>query len=60
MRCCSFFFPLFTDPRNFSFKGAWVSEWELEQCEDVFGGMDVVADSLPALADGIIAAAAKA
>ncbi|KAF7531067.1 hypothetical protein G7054_g9245 [Neopestalotiopsis clavispora] len=46
--------------RRSGFKGAWVSEWELEQCEDVFGGMDVVADSLPALADGIIAAAAKA
>lgn len=39
-----------------SFKGAWVSVWELEQCEDIFGDMDVVADDLPKLADGIIGA----
>lgn len=33
-----------------------MSVWEQEQCEDIFGGMDVVADDLPSMADGIIAA----
>ncbi|KAI1840415.1 hypothetical protein JX265_007161 [Neoarthrinium moseri] len=41
------------------FKGAWVSVWEKEQCADIFGEMDVVADDLPKLADSIIAASAK-
>lgn len=40
----------------FRFKGAFVTVWEQEQCADIFGEMDVVADDLPALADGIIAA----
>ncbi|OJJ68887.1 hypothetical protein ASPBRDRAFT_658073 [Aspergillus brasiliensis CBS 101740] len=40
------------------FKGAWVSIWEKETCSDIFGEMDVVADSLPMLAEGIIAATA--
>jgi 2-haloacid dehalogenase len=30
--------------------------WEKEQCVDIFGEMDVVADTLPELADKIIAA----
>ena len=35
-----------------------MSVWEKETCSDVFGKMDVEADSLPLLADGIIAATA--
>jgi 2-haloacid dehalogenase len=42
-----------------SFKGAWASFWEKESCLDIFGEMDVVADDLPALADGIVAYATK-
>ncbi|KAK6076865.1 putative 2-haloalkanoic acid dehalogenase [Seiridium cupressi] len=41
--------------RRTGFKAAWVSVWEQEQCSDIFGEMDVVADDLLALADGIIA-----
>jgi len=37
------------------FKAAWCSVWEKEQCEDIFGEMDVTADSLPELAEKIIA-----
>ncbi|RAK94380.1 HAD-like protein [Aspergillus costaricaensis CBS 115574] len=40
------------------FKGAWVSLWEKEKCPDIFGEMDVEAESLPMLAEGIIAATA--
>ncbi|GKZ21341.1 hypothetical protein AbraIFM66951_010130 [Aspergillus brasiliensis] len=40
------------------FRGAWVSIWEKETCSDIFGEMDVMADSLPMLAEGIIAATA--
>lgn len=42
-----------------SFKGAWVSLWEKETCLDIFEGMDVVKDDLPALAEGIIAFSTK-
>jgi 2-haloacid dehalogenase len=42
-----------------SFKGAWVSMWEKESCLDIFGEMEVTADDLPAMADGIIAYSAK-
>jgi 2-haloacid dehalogenase len=42
-----------------SFKGAWVSFWEKEPCLDIFKGMDVIAEDLPALADGIVGFAAK-
>lgn len=38
------------------FKAAWCSEWEKLPVPEVFGEMDVVADSLEALADGIIEA----
>lgn len=38
----------------YSFKGAWASMWESEICSDIFGDMEVVAEDLPALADGII------
>uniref|UniRef100_A0A093VDD0 (S)-2-haloacid dehalogenase 1 n=1 Tax=Talaromyces marneffei PM1 TaxID=1077442 RepID=A0A093VDD0_TALMA len=41
------------------FKGPWVSLWEKETCSDIFREMDVVADDLPSLADGIIAASNK-
>ncbi|KAK8031626.1 hypothetical protein PG990_001360 [Apiospora arundinis] len=41
--------------RRTGFKGAWVSLWEKEICSDIFGDMDVVANSLPDLADGILA-----
>lgn len=44
---------------KYRFKGAWVSLWEKETCSDIFGEMDVVADGLPSLADGIIAASNK-
>ncbi|KAL4791880.1 HAD-like protein [Aspergillus venezuelensis] len=36
------------------FKGAWVSVWEREACTDIFGEMDVVAEDLVGLADGIV------
>ncbi|KAL4963083.1 HAD-like protein [Aspergillus stella-maris] len=36
------------------FKGAWVSVWEKEACTDIFGEMDVVAEDLVGLADGIV------
>ncbi|KAI9726545.1 MAG: hypothetical protein M1834_008987 [Cirrosporium novae-zelandiae] len=38
------------------FKGAYCSIWEKEACIDLFGEMDVMADSLPDLADKVIAA----
>lgn len=38
------------------FRAAWCSEWEKEQCTSIFGEMDITADSLPELADKIIAA----
>ncbi|KAK8046935.1 hypothetical protein PG996_014999 [Apiospora saccharicola] len=41
--------------RRTGFKGAWVSLWEKEMCSEIFGEMDVVADSLPEMADGIVA-----
>ena len=37
-----------------SFKGAWVSLWEKESCPEIFGEMEVIADDLPGLADGIV------
>lgn len=43
----------------FSFKTAWVSFWEKEQCNEIFGQMDAVADDLPSLADAITAASSK-
>lgn len=33
-----------------------MSVWEKETCSDIFGEMDVVADDLLSLADGIISA----
>lgn len=45
------------DADSFSrFKSAWCSVWEKEQCTEIFGEADVTADSLPELADKIIAA----
>ncbi|KAJ5108315.1 2-haloalkanoic acid dehalogenase [Penicillium angulare] len=44
--------------RRCGFKGAWVSVWEKETCADIFGEMDVVANDLVSLADGIISASA--
>lgn len=41
-------------PFTTSFKGAWVSVWEKESCSDLYGEMEVVADDLPGLAEGII------
>lgn len=32
-----------------------MSVWEKENCSDIFGDMDVIADDLPTLADKIIA-----
>ncbi|KEF60511.1 uncharacterized protein A1O9_02072 [Exophiala aquamarina CBS 119918] len=45
--------------KQVGFRGAWCSVWEKEQCSDIFGDMDVTSPDLPALADGIIAAAPK-
>lgn len=39
------------------FKAAWCSVWELEPVPEVFGEVDVVADSLVEMADKIIKAA---
>lgn len=39
------------------FKAAWCSVWELEPVPEVFGEVDVVADSLVDMADKIIKAA---
>ncbi|KAI5368232.1 putative HAD hydrolase, subfamily IA, phosphoglycolate phosphatase-like, domain 2, HAD superfamily [Septoria linicola] len=38
------------------FRGAYCSVWENEALTDLFGDMDVLSDSLPAMADKIIAA----
>ncbi|KAI8721527.1 hypothetical protein NCS52_00294300 [Fusarium sp. LHS14.1] len=40
--------------RHCGFKGAWVSLWEKESCSEIFGEMEVIADDLPGLADGIV------
>ncbi|KAI1341682.1 haloacid dehalogenase-like hydrolase [Xylariaceae sp. FL0016] len=42
--------------RTVGFKGAYSTVLEAEPLHEVFGEMDVVADSLPAMAEGIIAA----
>lgn len=39
-----------------SFKGAYSAVWEKEPLTELFGDMDVLAESLPEMADGIIAA----
>ncbi|CAH0051165.1 unnamed protein product [Clonostachys solani] len=41
--------------RNCGFKGAWAATWEKETCQDIFGEMEVIAEDLSSLADGIIA-----
>lgn len=41
---------------QYRFRSAWCSAWEKEQCVEIFGEMDVVADTLPELADRIIEA----
>ncbi|EXJ83389.1 hypothetical protein A1O1_07011 [Capronia coronata CBS 617.96] len=45
--------------RRSGFIGAWVAAFEKEPCQDIFGDMDVMAETLPEMADGIIAASAK-
>jgi hypothetical protein len=42
------------------FKGAYTTVLESEPLHEIFGDMEVVADSLPGMADGIIAAESKA
>lgn len=37
------------------FKGAWCAVWEKEQCSEIFGDIDVSAETLPEMADKIIA-----
>ncbi|RDW75946.1 HAD-like protein [Coleophoma crateriformis] len=37
------------------FKGAWCSVWEKEPCTEIFGNIDVTADTFPEMADKIIA-----
>lgn len=39
-----------------SFKAAWCSAWELEALPEIFGEVDVKADTLVEMAEGIIAA----
>ncbi|KAF2161388.1 hypothetical protein M409DRAFT_28122 [Zasmidium cellare ATCC 36951] len=41
--------------RRTGFKGAYCSVWESEPLTDLFGDMDVLSDSLPEMADKIIA-----
>lgn len=41
---------------NSRFKAAWCSEWEIEAVPEIFGEVDVVADSLVEMADKIIEA----
>lgn len=36
-----------------------MSAWEHEPCTDIFGEVDVIGDTLPAMADGIVAASSK-
>lgn len=45
-------------PRSCShrFRGAYCSVWEREALTDLFGEMDVLADTLPEMADKVIAA----
>lgn len=39
------------------FRGAYCTVWEKEACSELFGGeMEVMADTLEEMADGIIAA----
>lgn len=38
------------------FKAAWCSAWEVEPVPEIFGEVDVMADSLVEMAEGIIAA----
>lgn len=38
------------------FRGAYCSVWENEALTDLFGEMDVLSDTLPELADRVIAA----
>lgn len=40
-----------------SFKAAWCSAWESEPVPEVFGEVDVVADSLVEMAEKIVQAA---
>lgn len=42
------------------FKGAYCSVWEKEPCEELFGRMDVMSDTLIDMADRIITASASA
>lgn len=44
------------DADSTRFKGAYSSIWEKEPLTSLFGDMDVIADSLPDMADKIIAA----
>lgn len=39
---------------NDRFKGAYCTVWEKEPCTDLFGEMDVMADSFPDMARKII------
>lgn len=41
------------------FKGAYCTVLEKEPLQQLFGEMDVIGDTLPAMADGIIAAQLK-
>lgn len=47
---------MFLLTRRDRFKAAWCSVWEKLPVSEVFGDVDVVADSLEAMADGIIKA----
>ncbi|KAK4544296.1 hypothetical protein LTR36_004506 [Oleoguttula mirabilis] len=42
--------------KHYGFKAAWCSVWEKEPAPEVFGDIDILADDLPTMAKGIIAA----
>jgi 2-haloacid dehalogenase len=44
---------------DYRFKAAWTSDYEKEPVTEVFGEIDVLADSLVEMADKIIAASNK-
>lgn len=53
-------YPMLTDHYPTRFKGAYCTVWEKEPCTDLFGNMDVMAESFPDMARAIIAASEAA
>lgn len=42
--------------RTTGFKGAYCTVWEKEPLQELFGDMEVIADTLPEMAEKVIAA----